>query len=157
MWNLSVSFGRARKAPNSRDINFILFYRCFLPFFFPSLSLSNFVPQVRGSSTILQRWDGKPRCSVPYWRSSWGLRVCIYRSKVSRIELVLLISPFCSLRFLFLAFHSTAMGLTTQQLHFTDDKVCRNFLCGTCPHDLFSNTVSSRPFACRRNSGLGPN
>ncbi|MCO5613975.1 hypothetical protein L7F22_068255 [Adiantum nelumboides] len=33
-----------------------------------------------------------------------------------------------------------AMGLTTQQLHFTDDKVCKNFLCGTCPHDLFSNT-----------------
>lgn len=32
------------------------------------------------------------------------------------------------------------MGLTTEQLHFTDGKVCRNFLCGTCPHDLFSNT-----------------
>lgn len=32
------------------------------------------------------------------------------------------------------------MGLTTEQLHFTDAKVCRNFLCGTCPHDLFSNT-----------------
>lgn len=32
------------------------------------------------------------------------------------------------------------MGLTTEQLHFTDSKVCRNFLCGTCPHDLFSNT-----------------
>lgn len=33
-----------------------------------------------------------------------------------------------------------AMGLTTQQLHFTDEKVCKNYLCGTCPHDLFSNT-----------------
>lgn len=32
------------------------------------------------------------------------------------------------------------MGLTTEQLHFSDGKVCRNFLCGTCPHDLFSNT-----------------
>lgn len=36
-----------------------------------------------------------------------------------------------------------AMGLTTQQLHFTDEKVCKNFLCGVCPHDLFSNTVSN--------------
>lgn len=33
-----------------------------------------------------------------------------------------------------------AMGASTQQIHFTDDKACKNFLCGTCPHDLFSNT-----------------
>ncbi|KAN0064959.1 splicing factor [Thecaphora frezii] len=33
-----------------------------------------------------------------------------------------------------------AFGSTTASLHFTDPKVCRNFLCGTCPHDLFSNT-----------------
>lgn len=33
-----------------------------------------------------------------------------------------------------------AMGAPTANLHFTDPKVCRNFLCGTCPHDLFANT-----------------
>ncbi|KAJ1029116.1 hypothetical protein NDA18_002744 [Ustilago nuda] len=33
-----------------------------------------------------------------------------------------------------------AMGIPTANLHFTDPKVCRNFLCGTCPHDLFANT-----------------
>ncbi|SPO25389.1 related to LUC7 - essential protein associated with the U1 snRNP complex [Ustilago trichophora] len=33
-----------------------------------------------------------------------------------------------------------AMGTPTANLHFTDPKVCRNFLCGTCPHDLFANT-----------------
>jgi RNA-binding protein Luc7-like 2 len=26
------------------------------------------------------------------------------------------------------------------QKHFTDPDVCRNFLCGLCPHDLFTNT-----------------
>jgi hypothetical protein len=39
------------------------------------------------------------------------------------------------------------MGTATTTLHFTDDKVCRNFLCGTCPHDLFSNTVRG-PCVC---------
>ncbi|KAJ9479156.1 Spliceosomal protein DIB1, partial [Pseudozyma hubeiensis] len=33
-----------------------------------------------------------------------------------------------------------AMGAPSANLHFTDPKVCRNFLCGTCPHDLFANT-----------------
>ncbi|SJX62865.1 related to LUC7-essential protein associated with the U1 snRNP complex [Sporisorium reilianum f. sp. reilianum] len=33
-----------------------------------------------------------------------------------------------------------AMGAPAANLHFTDVKVCRNFLCGTCPHDLFANT-----------------
>ncbi|KDN53433.1 LUC7-domain-containing protein [Tilletiaria anomala UBC 951] len=33
-----------------------------------------------------------------------------------------------------------AMGTATENLHFTDVKVCKNFLCGVCPHDLFSNT-----------------
>ncbi|PWN54348.1 LUC7-domain-containing protein, partial [Violaceomyces palustris] len=33
-----------------------------------------------------------------------------------------------------------AMGTAKSDMHFTDPKVCRNFLCGTCPHDLFSNT-----------------
>ncbi|PWZ02176.1 LUC7-domain-containing protein [Testicularia cyperi] len=33
-----------------------------------------------------------------------------------------------------------AMGIPSANLHFTDPKVCRNFLCGTCPHDLFANT-----------------
>ncbi|KOS16136.1 small nuclear ribonucleoprotein [Malassezia pachydermatis] len=32
------------------------------------------------------------------------------------------------------------MGSAEKDVHFTDPKVCRNFLCGTCPHDLFSNT-----------------
>ncbi|EPX72042.1 U1 snRNP-associated protein Usp106 [Schizosaccharomyces octosporus yFS286] len=26
------------------------------------------------------------------------------------------------------------------QVHFTDRKVCRSFLCGICPHDIFTNT-----------------
>ncbi|PWN41361.1 LUC7-domain-containing protein [Ceraceosorus guamensis] len=33
-----------------------------------------------------------------------------------------------------------AMGTANATLHFTDDKVCKNFLCGICPNDLFSNT-----------------
>ncbi|KAF8480717.1 small nuclear ribonucleoprotein [Gautieria morchelliformis] len=33
-----------------------------------------------------------------------------------------------------------AMGVTNQNLVWSDDKVCRNFLCGTCPHALFTNT-----------------
>lgn len=40
-----------------------------------------------------------------------------------------------------------AMGTLTEKLHFTDAKVCKDFLTGLCPHDLFSNTVSAcRPF-----------
>jgi len=33
-----------------------------------------------------------------------------------------------------------AMGVTNQNLNWWDEKVCRNFLCGTCPHILFTNT-----------------
>lgn len=35
-----------------------------------------------------------------------------------------------------------AMGVANANLVWSDDKVCRNFLCGTCPHTLFTNTVS---------------
>ncbi|KAJ3409580.1 splicing factor [Chytridiales sp. JEL 0842] len=31
-------------------------------------------------------------------------------------------------------------GGSTANLHFTDPKICRSFLCGMCPHDLFTNT-----------------
>lgn len=34
-----------------------------------------------------------------------------------------------------------SMGITVVHLHFTDDKVCKSFLCGTCPHVVFTNTV----------------
>ena len=53
-----------------------------------------------------------------------------------------------------------AMGVTNQNLVWSDEKVCRNFLCGTCPHALFTNTVrfvlsswflcSLVSFLCRR-------
>ncbi|CED82887.1 Spliceosome subunit [Phaffia rhodozyma] len=33
-----------------------------------------------------------------------------------------------------------AMGIIQVPLHFTDDKVCKNYLCGTCPHIVFTNT-----------------
>ncbi|PVF94888.1 LUC7-domain-containing protein [Serendipita vermifera] len=33
-----------------------------------------------------------------------------------------------------------AMGITNAHLEWWDEKVCRNFLCGTCPHTLFTNT-----------------
>ncbi|KAJ7581162.1 hypothetical protein C8J56DRAFT_959266 [Mycena floridula] len=33
-----------------------------------------------------------------------------------------------------------AMGVANANLTWSDDKVCRNFLCGTCPHALFTNT-----------------
>ncbi|KAG8679950.1 splicing factor, partial [Ceratobasidium sp. 395] len=33
-----------------------------------------------------------------------------------------------------------AMGAVNANLQWFDDKVCRNFLCGTCPHALFTNT-----------------
>lgn len=33
-----------------------------------------------------------------------------------------------------------AMGVSNANLVWSDDKVCRNFLCGTCPHTLFTNT-----------------
>ncbi|KAJ7709697.1 hypothetical protein B0H17DRAFT_1124244 [Mycena rosella] len=34
-----------------------------------------------------------------------------------------------------------AMGVANANLVWNDEKVCRNFLCGTCPHALFTNTV----------------
>lgn len=34
-----------------------------------------------------------------------------------------------------------SMGIVTVQLSLTDDKVCKNYLCGTCPHVVFQNTV----------------
>ncbi|POW02638.1 hypothetical protein PSHT_12024 [Puccinia striiformis] len=34
-----------------------------------------------------------------------------------------------------------AMGIIQVDLKFTDPKVCRSYLCGACPHDLFTNTV----------------
>jgi hypothetical protein len=40
-----------------------------------------------------------------------------------------------------------AMGVANANLHWQDEKVCRNFLCGTCPHTLFTNTV--RMFSLR--------
>jgi len=33
-----------------------------------------------------------------------------------------------------------AMGVANANLVWSDEKVCRNFLCGTCPHTLFTNT-----------------
>jgi hypothetical protein len=36
-----------------------------------------------------------------------------------------------------------AMGVANANLVWNDDKVCRNFLCGTCPHALFTNTVGA--------------
>ena len=45
-----------------------------------------------------------------------------------------------------------AMGIVTVNLHFTDEKVCKNYLCGTCPHIVFTNTV--RPFLCGCNALL---
>jgi len=33
-----------------------------------------------------------------------------------------------------------AMGTANANLHWSDEKVCKNFLCGTCPHTLFTNT-----------------
>ncbi|KNZ58288.1 hypothetical protein VP01_195g4 [Puccinia sorghi] len=36
-----------------------------------------------------------------------------------------------------------AMGIIQVDLKFTDPKVCRSYLCGACPHDLFTNTVQS--------------
>ncbi|KAI5116341.1 hypothetical protein M0805_009177 [Coniferiporia weirii] len=33
-----------------------------------------------------------------------------------------------------------AMGVANANLSWQDEKVCRNFLCGTCPHILFTNT-----------------
>jgi len=33
-----------------------------------------------------------------------------------------------------------AMGVANANLTWSDEKVCRNFLCGTCPHTLFTNT-----------------
>src|SRR6266403_1980540 len=38
-----------------------------------------------------------------------------------------------------------AMGIATANLSWPDEKVCRNFLCGTCPHTLFTNTVRICP------------
>ncbi|KAL7415869.1 hypothetical protein BDY24DRAFT_337756 [Mrakia frigida] len=33
-----------------------------------------------------------------------------------------------------------SMGIIKVKLHFSDDKVCKNYLCGTCPHIVFTNT-----------------
>lgn len=34
-----------------------------------------------------------------------------------------------------------AMGITQVNVDWWDPRVCRNFLCGTCPHEIFGNTV----------------
>jgi len=36
-----------------------------------------------------------------------------------------------------------AMGIQILNLDWWDDRVCRNFLFGTCPHLIFGNTVRS--------------
>jgi len=33
-----------------------------------------------------------------------------------------------------------ALGGVPDHMKYDDDKVCRNYLCGLCPHDLFTNT-----------------
>jgi hypothetical protein len=48
-----------------------------------------------------------------------------------------------------------SMGLIRVKLHFTDDKVCKNYLCGTCPHIVFTNTVSSHSMEEIRRSLSG--
>ena len=35
------------------------------------------------------------------------------------------------------------MGTVPEDTKFTDAKVCKNQLCGTCPHELFTNTVGN--------------
>lgn len=35
-----------------------------------------------------------------------------------------------------------AMGVQPINVDWWDPKVCKNFICGTCPHDIFGNTVS---------------
>ena len=37
-----------------------------------------------------------------------------------------------------------AMGVQVVSLDWWSEKVCRNFLFGTCPHLIFGNTVSER-------------
>ena len=37
-----------------------------------------------------------------------------------------------------------AMGITQVNVDWWDPRVCRNFLCGTCPHEIFGNTVRFR-------------
>ena len=54
-----------------------------------------------------------------------------------------------------------AMGATNANLVWSDEKVCRNFLCGTCPHVLFTNTkIDLRPcelvLYCRLWKWLAP-
>ena len=39
-----------------------------------------------------------------------------------------------------------AMGVANANLHWQDEKVCRNYLCGICPHVLFTNTVSLKTY-----------
>lgn len=41
-----------------------------------------------------------------------------------------------------------AMGVVPVDTTFSDAKVCKNYLCGTCPHDLFTNTVSCSLLCC---------
>jgi len=38
-----------------------------------------------------------------------------------------------------------AMGVQVINLDWWTEKVCRNFLFGTCPHLIFGNTVSLSP------------
>jgi hypothetical protein len=38
-----------------------------------------------------------------------------------------------------------AMGVQPINVDWWDPKVCKNFICGTCPHDIFGNTVSTVP------------
>jgi len=45
-----------------------------------------------------------------------------------------------------------AMGVQVVNLDWWDERVCRNFLFGTCPHLIFGNTVSWDFAKCARYS-----
>lgn len=46
-----------------------------------------------------------------------------------------------------------AMGVTVIKLDWWDDRVCRNYLFGTCPHLIFGNTVRLSTFFSSQISG----
>ena len=78
------------------------------------------------AQTRYTKWEDSQRCRESSWR--FVIVTLSMRRHIIDNSLQQMMGP-------------EAMGVANANLTWQDEKVCRNFLCGTCPHTLFTNTV----------------
>jgi len=71
-------------------------------------------------------WADSRKCSASSWR--WTCFWLLWHWIMLKCDWQQMMGP-------------EAMGVANANLVWSDEKVCRNFQCGTCPHALFTNTV----------------